>query len=314
MKNVRLIYLLCFALVFTGCEKIEVVKDVDVDVTVEDESYAKGEPVVFQFTGEADVISFYSGEIGHDYAYREGRIFEKDFLVNFETQRQNGSVDQGDQFQLFMSMDFDQDITFDNVNSYDQWEEITDKFTWAKLGNGATYILSGIHSIGDHIDYEKGAKLVFAIKQTVKNQNTYGLGGLNRLRGFTLKEKTYTTETQLFKHSKVTDWTLVSSPNKQPLRAEVLADLVMMRNSWPAEYLDYETYDWAVSIPIEVIPTVDMGPDRPIGIKSVANKMLTRFEYVYDTAGTYEVTFIIKNQNVTGVREKVITKTVTIHE
>jgi len=297
-----------------GCERIETAREVDVEITIEDKNYTVDDPVVFKFTGDADVISFYSGEIGHDYAYREGRIFEKDFLVNFETQRQDGTLEQGDQFRLFVSRDFDEEITFDNVHNYDKWEEITDRFTWAKLGNGSAYILSGIHSIADHIDYENGNKLIFAIKQTVKNQNINGTGGLNRLRGFTLKEKTYTSETQLFKHSATTDWTLVSSPHKQPGRAEILADLVMMRNSWQAQYLDYETYDWAVSKPIEIVPTVDIGPDRPDGIKSVADKMLDRFEYRYTEPGTYEVTFIVKNQNIEGEKEKIITKTVTVDE
>src|SRR5690606_39241263 len=134
MRNLRLIYVLFCVLACAGCERIETAREVDVEITIEDKNYTVDDPVVFKFTGDADVISFYSGEIGHDYAYREGRIFEKDFLVNFETQRQDGTLEQGDQFRLFVSRDFDEEITFDNVHNYDKWEEITDRFTWAKLG------------------------------------------------------------------------------------------------------------------------------------------------------------------------------------
>ena len=62
-----------FAMV--SCQKNLVVKNApDFTVAVDAATtYKAGEPVVFNLQGNADVISFYSGEIFRDYAFREGR-------------------------------------------------------------------------------------------------------------------------------------------------------------------------------------------------------------------------------------------------
>lgn len=345
MKSFKLLVLAVASLTL-GCERIETVVAPQVEITVEDKVYKVGEKVRFNFAGDADVISYWSGEIGSDYAHREGRVDKANFVVNFETQRLDGDSRQGNQFRLFVSKSFDQDLfqnmvavqgsnaggnrafvcsannplppvtqtIFQNVNDFDGWIEVTDRFNWLATSSPGTWLSSGRGDISDLIDYDNPSTLVFGVKYTVKAQNDYGTGALNRLRGIRLVAANLAGQSTLFEHAAITDWALISSANKQCDRANVQVAQLQMQHSWNPANTTTETYDWAVSRPIQITPTVDMGPDRPVGIKSVAAKMPEYFEHTYSEPGTYQVIFVVKNQNITGASETSVTKTIVVDE
>ena len=65
-------YLLLFLiLLLAGCDKDLKITAPEFEVTTDAPAYKAGEEVTFVFTGQADNISFYSGEPGADYANRE---------------------------------------------------------------------------------------------------------------------------------------------------------------------------------------------------------------------------------------------------
>ena len=68
-------YIILSALfVMASCSKeLDVKEAPDFAVTAEADTYKAGDPVKFQIQGSADVISFYSGEMLHDYAFKDGR-------------------------------------------------------------------------------------------------------------------------------------------------------------------------------------------------------------------------------------------------
>ena len=69
------IYIMAFAaamsLSLASCQQQDISLPVDFDVTLDgDNVYRPGDIVRFRFTGDADYITFYSGEVGHEYDNR----------------------------------------------------------------------------------------------------------------------------------------------------------------------------------------------------------------------------------------------------
>lgn len=81
MKTYKLYTILLSTLALASCNKemTKGLEDVDVNVTIGDNvtldgqivTVRKGEPVEFTISGAPDFITFYSGELGHQYAYRD---------------------------------------------------------------------------------------------------------------------------------------------------------------------------------------------------------------------------------------------------
>ena len=71
MKHIRLIIGIAGLIAFASCNKELSIKPLDFSVTADKASYNVGDTVHFKFAGNADFISVYSGEEGHDYQYRE---------------------------------------------------------------------------------------------------------------------------------------------------------------------------------------------------------------------------------------------------
>ncbi len=51
---------------------------------------------------------------------------------------------------------------------------------------------------------------------------------------------------------------------------------------------------WAVSAPIRT-DKVDLGPDRPVGIRGIRNPKMTEYTYTFAKPGTYQVAFVATN-------------------
>ena len=61
----------------TSCDKKLVVLDTpDFNVTTTTSTFKVGQEVLFNFTGNAHVISFYSGETLKDYDFKAGRVID----------------------------------------------------------------------------------------------------------------------------------------------------------------------------------------------------------------------------------------------
>ena len=81
MKTYSIYTILISALVMTSCNKemTKGLEDVSVSVTPGANvtvdglmvTVKKGEPVVFNINGDPDFVTFYSGEIGHQYTYND---------------------------------------------------------------------------------------------------------------------------------------------------------------------------------------------------------------------------------------------------
>lgn len=62
---------------------------------------------------------------------------------------------------------------------------------------------------------------------------------------------------------------------------------------------------WAVSGPIRKLDAVNYGPDKGIGIKAVADPIMTFYEYEFSAPGEYLVTFVAKKVDMNRHKEVV---------
>lgn len=68
---------------------------------------------------------------------------------------------------------------------------------------------------------------------------------------------------------------------------------------------------WAISAPIRT-DKVDLGPDRPVGIRGIRNPKLTEYAYTFANPGTYQVVFVGTNATKDDQKSVVRRLTVTV--
>ena len=67
MRNLIKVFCILLVVILSVSCKKEVANEVDFDVTTASKTYKLPDSIVFNITGNPDVISFYSGEAGHSY-------------------------------------------------------------------------------------------------------------------------------------------------------------------------------------------------------------------------------------------------------
>src|SRR5882757_8152495 len=102
-------------------------------------TYKVGTDVVFNFSGKADVISFFSGELYHDYAFKDGRTIDVTNPTMTFTSAVTGGT-QTNQLAILASTDFNGVYNdtlkppLTNIHAA-TWTDITSRFA---LGTTAT--------------------------------------------------------------------------------------------------------------------------------------------------------------------------------
>jgi len=307
-------FLLLITLFFVACEKYSDVEYPDFSVSTDSVIYKVGDTIKFKFTGSPDIITFYSGELGFNYDYRDGRIAKPNYRLFFESQCRDGS--QKDQIKILVSADFDGNYTLDSIQNA-TWIDLTSKFSLAPPGGDATFYASGWGDFYEFIDQNADTTdLYFAVKQVVMNQEIYGQGNLNRIRAFQIKSTYETLNTPLYGYADM-QWQLFSTPNKQPGRAALEATQMTLRNSWwttPENYYVYNTEDWVVSKLMRFPKSLDLGPDKSIGIKGITDVEMSSYSYIYLVPGTYKLVFKAINVNIKDQKENIQVLNITVTE
>ena len=324
MKKIILL-MLSFASAFMSCEKIEkVTVPDDFDVLLEKDTYAAGDTVRFIFQGNPDVISFYSGEVGNDYDYTAGRVARPDFFLNFEEQCIDG--DQDNQLKVYVSKDFNEDYSLDGIHSEDvHWIDISERFDLlgpGKVTNNRNYTDVGNASLNDILENED-TKLYFAFNYTADPYDLNREGtNIIRARNIRVFSEFDHNETDLLDWNDF-NWQLITKFEQDPTRPSEIQEnnkVIQFRCGWGNKPDGSGTWqsdgadNWAVSAPVVITRTVDMGPDHAVGIKGMNDVQKTSHEYVYEYPGTYDAVFVARNVNINGAEEKIIRLKITIHE
>src|SRR5690606_8241489 len=115
------------SLLASSCDDpLDVTLPQDFEVTTEKTTYRVGEEIEFKFDGNPNIITFYSGEVGNDYQFREGRVTPPgEVTLSFENRVIYGV--QPDQFSILVSTDFSGQRNIDAIKAAN-WTNITDRF------------------------------------------------------------------------------------------------------------------------------------------------------------------------------------------
>lgn len=286
----------------SSCKKDLEVLTPDFNVVAEKTTVTAGEPVLFNITGGADIITFYSGEPGSEYQYRNRVSVEGTPQLQFESIRKYGDPPAGPDttLKVLISTDYTNELTEEGVKSA-TWINISDR---ADLSIGPAtvqeYTPSGVIDLTEFYTPDVPIYLAFkfhGFESPVHSQ-----------RGWTIMN--------LFIDNKIEDGSLVSIADLGSLEWGALnlegARTWSFNSSrltiWGGSKNTPDNIDWLISMPI-ILDRVER--DRGINIKNSPISKISEYEYTFDTPGTYAVTFEAINANRwdknTTVKEIIIT-------
>jgi hypothetical protein len=297
MKDMKIInYAVLIMLCFTACKKTVEVTVPEFEVSTEKTTFSVGEDVKFLLKGDPGLISFYSGEPGSDYAYKDGRILSIiQIAMSFNSSMSFGT--QLGQFTVLASTDFNGKYDIANVKAA-TWKDITSKFT---LPVNATYVSSGVRDVSDLI---VDGKPLYIVLRYIDDPAKAGTANNWLIQSFLMQSNTVLGTKALLD---LTGWTLLYDGPKETTRSSISASTITLRgNANPPRVY---TEDWCVS-KIVNSGSIDVGPDRPAPIKTSRDAALSSFSYKYQAEGTYKVFFTAYNANIYGSKE--VTRSVEI--
>lgn len=282
------------------------IKIIPFDAKLSTTEFKVGEPVNFQMQGNADTIVFYSGEVGKDYNYINGRevTVEKPTL----TIRTNSNY--GTQASLFvmLSQDFNGDYSLASIKAA-TWKDMTPKFDIPTPTGATLTATSQPVDIGEFIEEGKPYYIAVRNKQewavdaggkALTQWYFYGTGG------FAFKGLLNGSSVDILPTFADANWKVVVDgwtgageldgtvgPRLSPNPPAAPTSLFLNRNS------DKAPMDaWAVTKAFS--SKFNLGGDKGTVIKSNPGTLpLEQYKYVYREAGEYDVTFIGINKDKT---------------
>ena len=275
-----------------------------------------GVPVTFTITGCPDILTFYSGERGNDWSFKDAdRVESPKMYMSFMTTTSSGTPGNANPSSLpiFYSTDFSGEYTEAGVNAA-TWIEITDRFDMP-TDTEKTNVPSGMADIDDvfpadgspvylmmsyfvekFVDSQANGRTQW----TVQNMNLYG--GEDTSAG--LLYDMYSS-----------GWQIVGgqgagTTERVPDLPSTNARILFRSDFRPTEDIQF----WAVSGPLTRAESVNLGQDKGVPVKSVADPALRTYRHVYTEPGEYTATFVGANSNVYSREETVCHVKITVEE
>jgi hypothetical protein len=321
-------------LVYMGCSKKNDVKPVDFDVSsttlsgAASNKFALKDTVKFAFTGNPDIITFFSGEVGKRYEFATRANATGTPNLQFSSLRATGA--QANSLQVLVSTDFKgvvtntvygalvRDTTATNANIATAiWTDITSRAT---LSTGAaTAVASGVIDLSD---LSKGQPVYIAFKYIATAgtiQNKWTISGLS-VNNVLADGTTYTIAnlnaptTSFTNYGNVTygpgwavSYDLAKNANKY---AWVFTDKtsLVITGATTAPLATAGAEAWAIMGPIDLTRVT---PDAGINLKIISSR-LSSYQYNYATAGSFNSVFVASNNTVDASSAIVKTLPVTI--
>lgn len=317
---------------FSACDNNDEIITPDFGVTADKVVLRVGDTIQFNFTGKADVLTFYSGELGSNYAAKDRLSSEGIVKLAFQSAMQQGPIPPAaslDSFSLLISTD---------LSGYDAesisratWTDITARNTRWPNSLSTTYTSSDAIDISD---FSSANKINIAFKY-VGNPNPTFAQRKWQIKDLTLNNTLADgTSTPLFSNFANVGW--VQASVKNDLRMGTPATLGVGYNAWnvgtwnvsatnnpivftttsglkavntngivivsgypitfdPGTTINNdENEDWLITSAIDLKKTK---PDVGNVIKSPITKSLTKYSYIYNKVGNYTITFDAMNNN-----------------
>ncbi len=269
--------------ILSSCQKRYELASLDsFDVQSEKSSYSIGDTVKFSIQGNPDNIVFWSGEDGHNYAYRNRTSIEGNtILLDFNSYSQYGQPDPST-LKLLVSTDFSGTYDKDAITAA-TWTDISDRVT---LSSGQDQTPSGTINLNDFASQNKNMVIAFRYKTTeLKTSNTQ-----NRwiIRTFNLKSVNEQGSENILATMATAGWTAFNFSGTDTFWSVTSAQLITARN-----FTELDD-DWVVTKQFNPNAAT---PDQGKAIKNISNK-IAEYTHIYTKAGTYKVVFVATNANV----------------
>lgn len=247
---------------------------VKLNVALDKQVYQVGEPVTFKLNGNPDNIVFYSGEIGHNYAYKERYHADGDLLVNFNSWVRFGDIYHN--LKFLVSSDFNGIYDKENVENA-TWIDLSDKFRFS-VGDDQTP--SGEVNLKEYVGAAEDAKLFVAFRyedEEKPQQNNW------IVRSITLD----CVSTEGIRSNLATmptmGWKVVDFENTAVTWNTSSTSQIQINGGTNQP----KNVDWIISQAFDVRKTT---PDTGVALKNISTTM-DEYKYVYTKPGIYEVVF-----------------------
>lgn len=322
MKHTNYIILFILIIFLASCRKNNT-EDVSFTVTTSDTTFRVSDSVRFVFTGNPDVISFYSGEPGSNYDFKD-RVSKEGGTFNFSFQTRVDNVDgfaalASGALKVLVSSNFKgtYSTSIDPLlaSSADSamtnsatWTDVSSRFFIPTTGAINTFYNSNEANISDLVT-SSSVPINVAFKYMAPTTPALGTNGITI--GSLLLNSTFPDGT-------TTNFSVVPaavggvSSIWRPVRAANVS------NSWTfsstqLKYVSTLTTafseDWAVST--SFFPKTAI-PDRARTLKNITNSPLINFAYKFNAPGRYKLVFVGSNNRVNEQKQAVQQITLTI--
>ena len=276
MKHSRLIFGISALFAFISCNKELKIDTLDFGVTTSKTTYQVGDTVHFNFTGNPDIISFYPGTDGNDYAYKDRTMADGASQLQFTSYAQYGNQDSS--LQLMVSNNFSG--TYDSTNVVQAtWSDITNR---AMLSTGQDNTPSGIVDLTDFLTQKKPVYIAFRYTgDTGSTQKTW------TIKNFTLN--LLKTNNKLIPVTDIASagWKQVNILNSAAVWSISSTQLRIAGGNATAA----ENDDWVIS---KLLYLNNVAPDVAIPIKNIT-QIVNSYDYVFTQPGNYKVVFLAAN-------------------
>ena len=245
-----------------------------------------GETANFILTDNPDVISFYSGELGHEYINRERTRLDGGRLnIKFQTRVQYQPADTLD---VMLSNDFTGIYDSANVANA-HWKRMTDLFLFPTPASTLSTFYPSGPTDGDFADITDSTisgqpfYLAFMYTNTKPTNIIWSVGKLGMYNLFT----NGVANSTVIDSNQITSGSFAPVQFTDPVsRVSTTSTYLKISNSTQeplgAQY-------WHISRPLN--PSA-VDPDVPVVIKNITESPLREFKYLYTKPGTYTATFV----------------------
>jgi len=296
MKHIHILFLCSLSLLFS-CRKLEVAAP-SFDISISGTTFKVGDTVRFAFSGQADNITFYSGEPGFSYQYKDRTTGDGIPQLQFTSYLQNRG--ETNTLKLLVSTDFNG--AYDSAGIMKAtWTDITGQ---AVLSTGADKTPSGI------IDLSAFAKQQKPVYIALRYLGYYS---------DSLKQPSWSIRTFDIKHvlpDKVSTIVATSQAGwaafdlKNPTVAwNVPTSGQVVINGTIANSTKEDNDDWLISRAFDLRMVVR---DAGVSIRDLGSATVDSYYYIYNKPGTYTLTFVAFNDSVDEHREVVKAFTITV--
>lgn len=285
-----------------SCEDQLEVNSLSSDITLERTTVKANEPVVFNIGGNADYITFYSGEEGREYKYKDrtsisggkGEFSFTTVTASSQKPAENTSL------EVFISTDFYGDYTWDGINDSNiKWQPLNDKITFSDATT-SNDVPSGIIDITESAEKERPIYLAF--KYTGKSTDTSQNPWIIRQPkiDFIVGEQIF----PVIRNITDCNFKFIYPPEQDETKVWTV-NTQQIRNAGNVKN-DYEA--WAVS---KGFYLNKVSPDQGEAIVSMDNR-IDNFSYIYEIPGVYTVTFVSKTATIQGEQESIKEFVITV--